>query len=63
MRLNEEVRMLAEYANSLGLVTEAAVIGEAATFCKSGKPGEGAKLLVDVVAALLVESEARAVKA
>ena len=63
MKLNEAIRTLAEFAESAGMQQEAAVIGSAAEFAKAGKPGESAKLLVDVVAALLVENEARAVKA
>jgi hypothetical protein len=42
---------------------EAAVIVSAAEFARAGKPGESAKLLVDVVAALIVENEHQAVKA
>ena len=63
MKLNEAIRTLAEFADSTGMKDEATVIGSAAEFAKAGKPGESAKLLVDVVATLLVEHEHQAIKA
>ena len=59
MKLNEAVKNLSEFAGSLGMMEQAAVIDEAATLCKLGKPGEAAKRLVDILAGMLVEIEAK----
>jgi len=59
VKLNEAVRNLSEYAESLGMTEQAAVIAEAATLCKLGKPGEAAKRLVDILAGMLVDVEAK----
>ena len=63
MKLNQNIRTLADFAQSLGLNEQASVITSAAEFARAGKPGESAKLLTDVVAALLVEVEAQVAKA
>jgi hypothetical protein len=62
VKLNEAIRVLADFAGSVGMQEQVATIVSAAEFAKAGRPGESAKVLVDVVAALLVEHEARAVK-
>ena len=63
MKLNEAIRVLAEFADTAGMREQAAVIVSAAEFAKAGKPGESAKVLVDVVATLLVEHEHQVAKA
>ena len=63
MKRNQAIRVLADFAETAGMKEEAAVIVSAAEFARAGKPGESAKLLVDVVAALIVENEHQAVKA